>query len=303
MEDAHPQPERRSQARYAVDTGVSVIVVNQGCALSGRMFELSLDGCRVRTGGECFPGGPAGVEVMFRINGIGFRLAGTMQWLDARQTAGIRFSPMPSRRCAALEELLAELDAEEKARAAAEAQSTDQAEQPATAQIAVPDKATTPDRERQSPIPISRTSSPKSAEARPTMQPARPIRERRAEARHPVDTGASVFFIDVRAKIQGRILDLSMSGCRLRTAGPFPVGIYRRVEAEFNVDGLPFRLAGVVQALHDRFTVGIRFLDMSARKRNQLAQLMDEIEESSSRSAAHEEQSPSPIPRSLTPDR
>ena len=40
-----------------------------------------------------------------------------------------------------------------------------------------------------------------------------------------------------------------------------------------------FGLAGVVQALHDKFTVGIRFLDMSPRKREQLQELMQEIAE------------------------
>ena len=101
--------------------------------------------------------------------------------------------------------------------------------------------------------------------------------ERRLHPRYPVDTRATVFFIDVRAQISGRVLDLSITGCRIRTDARFPVGIYRRVETEFKVDGLPFRLAGVVQAVHDRFTVGIRFLDLSPRKRDQLAQLMDEI--------------------------
>ncbi len=103
--------------------------------------------------------------------------------------------------------------------------------------------------------------------------------ERRSQPRYAVDTQASLFFIDVRARIAGRILDLSMSGCRIRSEGRFPVGIYRRVETEFKVDGLPFRLAGVVQSLHDKFTVGIRFLDVSPRKREQLAQLMEEMEE------------------------
>ena len=111
------------------------------------------------------------------------------------------------------------------------------------------------------------------------MNESRPQSERRCDPRYSVDTHATVFFIDVRAQIMGRIVDLSMSGCRIRTDERFPVGIYRRVETEFKVDGLPFRLAGVVQALHDRFTVGIRFLDMSQRKRDQLAQLMEEIAE------------------------
>ncbi len=111
-------------------------------------------------------------------------------------------------------------------------------------------------------------------------QPARPPgRERRAQARHTVDNRAVIYLIDVAARVQGRILDLSMSGCRIRTDERFPVGIYRRVETEFKCDGLPFRLAGVVQSLHDKITVGIRFLDMSLRKREQLVQLMGEIEE------------------------
>jgi hypothetical protein len=102
--------------------------------------------------------------------------------------------------------------------------------------------------------------------------------DRRSQPRYAVDEAATVHFIDVRAQVSGRILDLSMSGCRIRTSERFPVGIYRRVETEFKLDGLPFRLGGVVQSIHDKFTVGIRFLDVSPRKRDQLKSLMDEIE-------------------------
>jgi hypothetical protein len=109
------------------------------------------------------------------------------------------------------------------------------------------------------------------------MNKSRPQSERRSHPRYSVDTRATVCFIHLGAQVSGRILDVSMGGCRIRTDERFPVGIYRRVETEFKVDGLPFRLAGVVQALHDRFTVGIRFLDMSPRKCAQLAQLMEEI--------------------------
>jgi hypothetical protein len=104
-------------------------------------------------------------------------------------------------------------------------------------------------------------------------------RERRQQARHSVDTSATIYFIDVAARAKGRILDVSMGGCRIRTDERFPVGIYRRVETEFRIDGLPFRLGGVVQSLHDKFTVGIRFLNLSERKSEQLGQLMEEIDE------------------------
>ena len=104
-------------------------------------------------------------------------------------------------------------------------------------------------------------------------------RERRAQSRQGVDTSAVIFLIKIAAKLPGRILDLSLGGCRIRTDERFPVGIYTRVETEFRLEGLPFRLAGVVQAIHDRHQIGIRFLDMSPRKKDQVAQLIAEIEE------------------------
>jgi len=88
-----------------------------------------------------------------------------------------------------------------------------------------------------------------------------------------------VRLIDVASKVQGRIVDLSMSGCRIRTNLPFPLGVFRRVETQFRMNGLPFRLAGVTQAIYDPFQVGIRFLDVSERMREQLAELIEEIKD------------------------
>lgn len=104
-------------------------------------------------------------------------------------------------------------------------------------------------------------------------------RERRGFARHAVDSEATVFLVDLRALIKGRLVDVSLGGCRIRSQEKFPLGIYRRVEVEFVLDRLPFRLAGVVQTLHDRYTIGIRLLDLSDRKREQLAALMEELSE------------------------
>jgi c-di-GMP-binding flagellar brake protein YcgR len=99
------------------------------------------------------------------------------------------------------------------------------------------------------------------------------------QSREEVDTKAIIFLINIASRLQGRILDLSLGGCRIRADERFPVGIYRRVETEFRLEGLPFRLGGVVQAIHDRRTVGIRFLDMSSRKREQVTQLIEDIRE------------------------
>jgi c-di-GMP-binding flagellar brake protein YcgR len=112
--------------------------------------------------------------------------------------------------------------------------------------------------------------------------PAKPSkRERRTQSRQEVDTSADILLINVGSRLSGRIQDLSVGGCRIRADERFPVGIYTRVETEFRLEGLPFRLGGVIQAVHDRDRrlVGIRFLDMSKRKREQLEQLIEEIEE------------------------
>ena len=51
------------------------------------------------------------------------------------------------------------------------------------------------------------------------------------------------------------------------------------MDTEFRVEGLPFRLGGVIQAIHNRNTVGICFLDLSDRKRQQVVELIGEIEQ------------------------
>jgi PilZ domain len=103
---------------------------------------------------------------------------------------------------------------------------------------------------------------------------------RRTEPRHGVETSAVIHLIALAAAVQGRVVDLSPGGCHIRTDRRFPVGVFRRVEVEFRIEGLPFRLGGVTQAMYDPFNVGIRFLDLSDRKREQLLQLIEEIKKS-----------------------
>jgi c-di-GMP-binding flagellar brake protein YcgR len=102
--------------------------------------------------------------------------------------------------------------------------------------------------------------------------------ERRKTPRRQLDTSAEVLLVNVGSRLTCRILDLSLGGCRIRTNDRFPVGIYTRVEVEFHLQGLTFRL-GVVQQLYDRRSIGIRFLDLSDRKRRQMLELMTEIQE------------------------
>jgi hypothetical protein len=104
-------------------------------------------------------------------------------------------------------------------------------------------------------------------------------RERRKESRHPVDGSAILNLLYLGIKMPGRVLDLSLSGCCIRTDDRYVLGIFRRVEVELRIEGLPFRLAGVTQSIHNSYSVGIRFLDVSERKREQLVQLIEDLED------------------------
>ena len=119
-----------------------------------------------------------------------------------------------------------------------------------------------------------------------------PPPERRIFSRLTVDDSSINILVKVGSRLIGRIVDISLGGCRIRCDERFPVGIYTRVETEFRIEGLPFRLGGVVQAIHDRFTVGIRFLDVSPRKREQIEQLIEEVQIAQQERQSAERQKP-----------
>jgi hypothetical protein len=114
-------------------------------------------------------------------------------------------------------------------------------------------------------------------------QPQKPNEDPRhpscRQTREVVDSHAVIRLINLASDVHGRIVDISLGGCRIQTDRLFPVGVFRRVEVEFRIAGLPYRFGGVIQAIYDSFNVGIRFLDLSERKREQLMQLIDEISE------------------------
>jgi hypothetical protein len=304
---ASREQERRAHPRYAVDEDSVLMLVDHGLPIKARIVDLSLEGCRLSTSSR-FPGHTGRhVEITFKVKGYAFRCSGVVQWSDGHHLVGIHFQNMISRRKAELMEVLGEL----AAAVAAQTQAAHQtAAKPETPQPALPKSTQTlqakpaatevvkagkpPTVEKTLEPPARATDAKTMAPAKmepPTPRPAK-SRDRRAQARHEVDTSATIFLVKSASALRGRVLDLSPSGCRIRTDERFPVGIYTRAETEFYLQGLPFRLGGVIQAIHDRFTVGIRFLDLSERKRQQVLDLIDEIEEMRA-AEPHGEESPS----------
>jgi hypothetical protein len=316
---APEEVDRRIMPRCAVDEEAALLLVDRNARLKCRVVELSLSGCRISTRERIPSGSHLRVEVSFKIRGIAFRFGGVTEWASGASLIGIQFVGMIPRRMDELMEVLCELQAAIDAKAekeAAEVRAADVraasdagklgtghaeanalAAKPILAALEVESKKPEPflvfDAE---PVrPVSESISPvgplaidflelrtHSWNEAPKPAAVRGKRERRTQRRHEVDTSAVILLINVGSQLTGRIIDLSAGGCRIRTDERFPVGIYTRVETEFRLEGLPFRLGGVIQAIQDRERrlVGIRFLDMSARKREQVEQLMQEIEES-----------------------
>jgi c-di-GMP-binding flagellar brake protein YcgR len=299
--------DRRADPRFGVDEEAHLLLVKSGSSPLCRIVDLSLNGCRIRTWERFRAGSMACVEVSFKVRGFPFRFNGVIQWTDGQHLLGIRFMNVSTRRREELAEVLCEVKAENAAKAARAAAEARAAEEWAAAKQAVEEKAAALRAAEQKAAVLKaameRAAAPKAAGAEQAVQEAvRPSavqlpaqapaaqtpgaarakpskRERRGESREAVDTSAIIFLVNVASRLSGRILDLSVGGCRIRTDERFPVGIYTRVETEFRLEGLPFRLGGVIQAIHDRNMVGIRFLDMSSRKREQVEQLMEEIRE------------------------
>jgi hypothetical protein len=305
---AAPGAERRTRPRFPVDEDASLLLLEHGFSVQCSIVDLSLEGCRVRTRERLPAAMRASVEISFKINGIAFRLSGEIRWLDSAaasirdgvRVVGIRFVGVSSRRRDEWAEVLGEVEVDSIAKAAQRGREQTGARQWMEERKAEPPESPT----KRYPYLVAALQPAKTMGAdRPSAGSSQALmpepavsplashetidaagrdaanRERRKQSRHEVNTSAVILLIHVGSRLSGRILDLSLGGCRICTEQNFPVGIYTRVETEFQLEGLPFRLGGVIQAIHSPRLVGIRFLDMSDRKREQVEQLIEEIAE------------------------
>jgi hypothetical protein len=278
------QLERRSDLRYSVDEDSVVLFVGHGVPQEARLVDLSQEGCRLRTTEPVVARIRLPAEVFFNVDGISFRFRGVLQWTDGHRLIGVRFvNIIPQRmvelahivcgmektaavRAEVVNLLVAEYEISKRTGREAMKRAVDRSPQlMAGAGMELPDAARA----------VAPAFLSDDAQAR-SHAPAG--RERRQQSRHEVFPTATILLVNAGSTLlKGRILDLSVAGCRIRTDELFPAGIYARVETEFRLESLPMRLAGVIQSIYDRNTVGIRFLDLSDREREQVLELGGEI--------------------------
>ncbi|MGC9158774.1 MAG: PilZ domain-containing protein, partial [Terracidiphilus sp.] len=101
--------------------------------------------------------------------------------------------------------------------------------------------------------------------------------DRRADPRYGLDENAQLLLVQHGATLACRIVDLSLSGCRLQAQERFPATGRVRVEVAFRVRGLAFRFSGVTQWTDGRQLVGIRFADVPPRRREELVEALAEV--------------------------
>jgi hypothetical protein len=263
--------DRRAHTRFTVDEAARLLFVEHGLEATCRVLDLSVEGCRLFTSQRIPRGARLDVEVTFIINGMPLRLQGLIQRTGSEHEAGIRFVNVSSRRKELLAEVISEMEAAEAARAVAQGAAElagNQASALAGAHLPGEISATMPSAS----LAFQLAALPLAGEAPGGA-------ERRLHPRHAADTSVALFFSNSGVRLIGSILDLSMSGCRIHTEARFPAEIQTRVETEFRLGGMPFRLSGVVQALHDRHHAGIRFLNLSLSNRQQVEELIENIRE------------------------
>jgi hypothetical protein len=275
---AHGQ-EFRAHPRFPVDEDSVLLLVNHGMPVKARIVDLSLSGCRVHAYDRFSRKVGLSIEITFKANGIDFRFNGVVQWSDGHNYLGIRFVNMTSARKEELAEVIEEMAAAAAARAAALNKMLPQQE-------AACDSAEET-REKQ-PLDMDAELAGESAvetqsDAQAAADPPIALATTRSELRGlPLRTAhpfATIILVRDSSRFRGRIVNLSLSGCRIRTDERIPVGIYSRVETEFELRGFPYRLGGVIETMYDRYTAGIHFFDLSERKRQQVLELMGELGE------------------------
>lgn len=260
---ADHEPERLAESRYAVHEESVLFIAGDRVPISSHIVELSPEGCHVRTSREVAARARLPVEILFKVKGTAFRFSGVVEWWSEGNLLGIRFANMNDERMVTLAKAICEMDAAAAAGAVA-----------AKSQVPAWKPHAGPSPPPRQPEAAAGQTAPETGAATAALK-----RFHRQDDRQEINYTATVLLVNVGAILRGRILDLSLGGCRIRTDARFPVGIYTRVETEFRAEGLSFRLGGVIQAIHDSRTVGIRFLDLSQRKRQQVLELIEEIKQ------------------------
>jgi hypothetical protein len=240
-----------------------------GARMSCNLVNLSLTGCCVKTGEDFKAGALAQVKVTVPIDGMVLSIGGVTEWVKGTRTLGIHFihpTGGSKNQLAGLLTCLLDRSSSEVVRAA----------------IAADAESLTISLDGA--LPCAAGSATALTVANDAPQAAViPTRIPLLTDMHTVqdpgekESPAVLHLVAGEMQLGGHILGLSSSGCIVWVHHPYPGNIRVRVEVDFQVRGLHFRMPGVTEAFHDKHTVEIRFINVSPRKKEGLDQVVQEM--------------------------
>ncbi|MGD0737898.1 MAG: PilZ domain-containing protein [Terracidiphilus sp.] len=115
-----------------------------------------------------------------------------------------------------------------------------------------------------------------------------PESQRRAFRRFTVEEDASLLLVSHESWHSCKVVDLSLEGCKVFTRSRFQAGTQKRVEIKFKINGIVFRLSGTTQWTDNAHAVGIHFCYPTPRRKEELAEVLDEVEAAQAAKAQRE---------------
>jgi hypothetical protein len=269
--------DKRADERFNLN-GAPGSLIHKGVTIPCEMVDVSLSGCSLRTLTRFTAGALESVKVVLSIHEMVLSIWGMTQWTKWDELVGIRFIHPTGRTRNQLAGLLtcllddsaAEVVKLAIAKAAGQAGSEIIAlEHPLQAAEPEPDvQEVVAEEDEEFQAPPAAPPPPK----RPEL-----LSEHKVLSLEVGDSPAMLHLVAEEASIAGHVMDVSQDGCLMRLARPAVIRLNAQVEAEFHLQGLPFRLPGMTKEMHEDEIIEIRFTEMSRRKRDDLSQVILEL--------------------------
>lgn len=257
--DKPPSQERRAFERHSLDSARGEFYY-RGVKLSCRLINVSMGGCCVSTEQRFMGGALAHVEVVLPVCGMVLRLVGTTVWSNEDNRVGVRFLHPSTKSKNQLAGLISCLIDQVAAEAVQEV-AADQIAAEAASTAAI----------------LAQEGDLTTAEAIAVADKAVHGDQKRVRSYVPGEWPAVLRSVAKKLQVSGSLADFSLNGCIFRASKPFTGVRKAEVEIEFEIRGLHFRLAGVAVAIYNAQQAGVRFEELVPRKREELAQLLDEL--------------------------
>lgn len=272
--------DRRDYERYEVNTPGGSLNY-KGARFPCLIVDISLSGCCVRSEIPFPPGALANVEIVLPIHGMVLRMVGTTQWVTRENLIGVRFLHGSSRaknQLAGLLTCLVDKTAADAVRAAVVHAAAAKTSGPGLS-LEIPEALLLS--LNHPPAPVENEVEEEASEAETRADAPGSESNKSSVAMGEVgDWPVTLQLLKDGSHVSGTLAALNIEGCKMKTAQPFVAGIHLRVEVEFQMCGLHFRLVGVIDDVRDKSNLDIRFLEMSRRKQEEIAEVIAELKES-----------------------